>query len=95
MILLDELKPILEPLLSDENAADVIAAIQAVDTHTVDSEVKAAVDAANAEWGKKFKDTFFGKASADDAPDEPDEEPGEEPDAEDVTLDDLIYPDGK
>lgn len=95
MILLDELKPILEPLIDDDKAADVIAAIQAIDTHTVDSEVKAAVEAANEEWGKKFKDTFFGKASADEAPDEPDAEPDEEPDAEDVTLDDLIYPDGK
>lgn len=89
MITMDELKPILEPLVSDENAADVIAAVQAIDTHTVDSEVQAAVDAANAEWGRKFKETFFGGNAAD-----PDPEPDPEPDAEDVTLDDLIYPDG-
>ena len=91
MITMDELKPILEPLVSDENAADVIAAVQAIDTHTVDSEVQAAVDATNKEWGRKFKETFFGGNTADL---EPDPEPDPEPDAEDVTLDDLIYPDG-
>ena len=94
MIVMDELKPILEPLINDENAADIIAAIQAIDTHTAESEVKAAVDAANAEWGRKFKETFFGGASADPEP-EPEPEPDPEPDAEDVSLDDLIYPDGK
>lgn len=91
MILMDELKPILEPLVNDDNAADVIAAIQAIDTHTAESEVAAAVEAANAEWGRKFKETFFGGV----APSEPEPEPEPEPDAEDVSLDDLIYPDGK
>ena len=91
MIVMDELKPILEPLINDENAADIIAAIQAIDTHTAESEVKAAVDAANAEWGRKFKETFFGGAE----PSEPEPEPEPEPDAEDVSLDDLIYPNGK
>lgn len=93
MILMDELKPILEPLVNDENAADIIAAVQAIDTHTVDSEVEAAVTAANAEWGKKFKETFFGGAAPAEPDPEPEPEP--EPDAEDVSLDDLIYPDGK
>lgn len=92
MILMDELKPIIEPLVSDENAAEIISAIQAIDTHTAESEVEAAVAAANAEWGKKFKETFFGGASADP---EPEPEPDPEPDAEDVSLDDLIYPEGK
>lgn len=92
MITMDELKPIIEPLVSDDNAAEIISAIQAIDTHTVDSEVEAAVAAANAEWGRKFKETFFGGAPADP---ESDPEPDPEPDAEDVTLDDLIYPDGK
>lgn len=92
MITMEELKPILEPLVNDENAADIIAAVQAIDTHTVDSEVEAAVAAANAEWGRKFKETFFGGPSTDP---EPEPEPDPEPDAEDVTLDDLIYPDGK
>lgn len=93
MIVMDELKPILEPLINDENAADIIAAIQAIDTHTAESEVKAAVDAANAEWGRKFKETFFGGAAPSEPDPEPEPEP--EPDAEDVSLDDLIYPDGK
>lgn len=93
MILMDELKPIIEPLVSDDNAAEIISAIQDIDTHTAESEVAAAVAAANAEWGKKFKETFFGGAAPSEP--EPDPDPEPEPDAEDVSLDDLIYPDGK
>lgn len=89
MIKMSDLKPILEPLCTEDNAADVIAAVQAIDTVTVDSEVEAAVAAANAEWNRKFKETFFGGAKEEP---EADPEPEEEEINEEATLEDLMNP---
>lgn len=95
MIKLEDLKPIIEPLCPDDKAVEIIEAIQAIDTHTTEADVAAAVAEADAAWNKKFKDTFFGgAAAAEPAAEEVEEAEVEEVD-EDVDLDDLIYPDGK
>lgn len=93
MIKLEDLKPIIEPLCPDDKAVEIIEAIQAIDTHSTEADVEEAVAKANAEWSKKFKETFFGGAPASDP--EPTNEPEPEEVDEDVDLDDLIYPDGK
>lgn len=62
MISMVKLKPILEPLLTDENSASIIESISAIDTEPaadIDAAVKSAVDAANAEWNRRFRETFF------------------------------------
>lgn len=66
MIKMENLKPIIEPLLTDDNSASIIESITAIDTEPntdVDDAVKAAVaeavSAANAEWNRRFRNTFF------------------------------------
>lgn len=63
MINIDELKPIIEPLLTDENSAEVIEAIQAIDRE-VEVDQKA-IDDLNASWNERFKKAFFGDGSAE------------------------------
>lgn len=66
MINMIELKPIIEPLLTEENAAEVISKISEIDREPenqdvpdVSEEVKKAIDANNKEWNERFKSTFF------------------------------------
>lgn len=58
MILMDELKPILEPLLNEENSADIIQQITAIDKNEDDltGSIRKKIDA---EWNEKFKKAFF------------------------------------
>lgn len=95
MIDLNELKPVLEPLLGDD-AADVIDQITALDTHNTDSDVKEAVDKVNAEWQERYRNAFFhGDAAQPTQPATP-KDPDPAPPTDEVpSLDDLIYPDGK
>ena len=65
MINITDLKPIIEPLLNDENSADIISKIQEIDkdvssegTFTQD-DIDSAVKKVNAEWNERFKKTFF------------------------------------
>lgn len=64
MINLDELKPILEPLLEGrEDAATVIESIASLDKPVeVD---RSEIDALNASWNDRFKAAFFGAKAAD------------------------------
>lgn len=74
MIKLDELKPILESLLTDENSAGVIESITAIDTHqgTDETIVERLAEAENKiveldkEWNKKYKETFLGTRPLDE-----------------------------
>lgn len=93
MIKLDELKPIIEPLCTDENAADIIAAVTALDVHDEATAVAEAVAANDAKWNRRFKETFF---SAHSGEENAEGEPAEDHDEEDsddelLTLDELIY----
>ena len=61
MIVLEELKPILEPLLENrDDATDVIAQVQALDKPSETDQ--AAIDNLNAEWQTKF-DTAMSDAA--------------------------------
>ena len=99
MINLDELKPILEPLLTDrEDAASVIEAIQGIDKEVENDQAK--IDALNRDWNNRYMAAFFGNKKAEllsdgagvtieDVPaDEIEEEVQENP-AETITVDDI------
>lgn len=56
MIDMEELKPIIEPLLTEENSTDIIERITALDKPAV---TQADIDRVNKEWGEKYRKTFF------------------------------------
>lgn len=84
MIDLEKLKPILEPLLTGDDAAEIIAAITALDEEV---PTQTAIDELNASWNQKFRDCFFGKNQAADP--EPEEAPEPEPE-EKTRYEDLF-----
>lgn len=89
MIDLEKLKPILEPVLTGDNAAEIIAAIAALDEEV---PTQRAIDELNASWNKKFMDCFFGKNQAADP--EPVPEPEEDTEPEEKTeYEDLFKED--
>lgn len=94
MIDLNELKPILEPLLGDESA-DIIDQITALDTHSTESDVEEAIAKVNADWQQRYKAAFFHGDGVPVSSPAPVVEPEPEPAAEVPSLDDLIYPNGK
>ena|GEM_PF-4993624 len=63
MINIDELKPIIEPLLTEDNSADIIEAITAIDRE-VEADQKT-IDDLNASWNERFKKAFFGDGTAE------------------------------
>lgn len=101
MINLDELKPILEPLLTDrEDAASVIESIQGIDKEVENDQAK--IDALNKSWNDRYLAAFFGNKKAEilsdgagvtieDAPADSIESPAEEPEdpAETISVDDI------
>ena len=56
MIDINELKPILEPLLSGDNAAEVIDRIRGIDRPGV---TQADLDNLNKEWTDRYRKAFF------------------------------------
>lgn len=58
MIDMNDLKPILQPLLNDENTASVIESITAIDKD--DYVSKTEIDKINKEWNDRYTKTFFG-----------------------------------
>lgn len=86
MINIDKLKPILEPLLNDENSVEVIEAIQAIDEPGV---TQADIDAVNKNWQEKFRKAFF----AGDTGTEPEPEGGSEGGEEDEPEEKTRYED--
>lgn len=98
-IRMDDLRPIIEPLLNDENSATIIESISKIDTEPeadIDSAVKAAQAELNESWNKRFKETFMsGVKPADPGTDpapapEPEPEPEPEPDAGPTTFEELF-----
>ena len=97
MIKMDELKPIIEPLLNDENSATVIESIQAIDIYDPEDNSQAiqeAIDANNREWNERFKKAFFNPDSDDSTPDsgmdDTTMESDEDEDEEKTTFEDLF-----
>lgn len=101
MINLDELKPILEPLLTGrEDAASVIESIQGIDKEVENDQAK--IDALNKSWNDRYLAAFFGNKKAEilsdgagvtieDAPADEIESPAEESEdpAETISVDDI------
>lgn len=99
MINLDELKPILEPLLTDrEDSASIIDQIQGIDKEVETDQAK--IDALNKSWNDRYLAAFFGNKKAEilsdgagvtieDVPaSEVEEEPAENP-AETISVEDI------
>lgn len=63
MIDLNELKPILEPLLKGDDSAAVIESITAIDKD--DFVSKSEIDKINKEWNDRYTKTFFGQSNAE------------------------------
>lgn len=89
MINLDELKPIIEPLLNDENSVSVIEQIQAIDRPGVS---QADLDNLNKEWSDRYRKAFFEGVTNDETGNHDSEEQAEEQAGEEekVTFDDLF-----
>lgn len=79
MIDIEELKPILSEILTDENSVDIIEKIQAIDKPGV---TQADLDKLDNEWKERYRKAFFdgveiekqADANADDASDDIEEE---------------------
>lgn len=67
-ISMEKLKPIIEPLMNEENSASLIEQLTAIDEAGPDvsaleaelASTKQALVDSNAAWNAKFKDMFFG-----------------------------------
>ena len=106
MIVLEELKAVLEPLIADkENAADIIDSVTALDKEVpavekvIDQEaIDAAVAAKDKEWNDRYMKAFFGdkaetmSTEVPEVPEVPDEEPtsNEEEELENMTVEKLF-----
>lgn len=105
MIVLEELKAVLEPLIADkENAPDIIDAVKALDKEVptekvIDQEaIDAAVAAKDKEWNDRYMKAFFGdkaetmSTEVPEVPEVPDEEPtsNEEEVLENMTVEKLF-----
>lgn len=92
MIVMDELKTIIEPLLEGrEDAADIIEGIKAIDR---DVEVdRSEIDALNASWNERFKKAFFGEKADNISTEIPTLEEVKEEEVKDENYDgeDLTY----
>lgn len=79
MIDIEELKPILNDILTDENAVDVIEKIQAIDKPGI---TQADLDKLDNEWKERYRKAFFdgveiekqADGNADDASDDIEED---------------------
>lgn len=92
MITLEDLKPILQPVLEGrDDAAEVIEAIQAVDKpEPVDRTAE--IEALNEDWNNRFKEAFFGEKAPvlDSEPPKEPEKKEDEVDGDNITIDDLF-----
>lgn len=86
MIILDELKPILEELIGErEDGADIVDRVSAldkeiepvVDQEAIDAAVSAALEANNKEWNDKYLKAFFGEKAENMSTEAPTETPAE------------------
>ena len=90
MISMDELKPILEPLLDGrEDSASIIESIQGIDKEAPEPDFSEREAAINKEWNDRFMKAFFGEKGKELDTEIPKDEVQEASDA----TDDLDGPD--
>lgn len=103
MINMDELKPILEPLLDGrEDSASIIESIQGIDKEAPEPDFSEKEAAINKEWNDRFMKAFFGEKGKELDTEIPKDEVQEASDAtddldgsdevtpENITIDDLF-----
>ena len=80
MIDLEKLKPIIQPLLTEDNTESVIKAIMEIDEKPKDetdidaliaAKVKEAEDAAKSDYNKRLREMFFGGENPDENHEKP------------------------
>lgn len=59
MIQLEDLKPIIEPLLNEDNTADIIDQIKAIDKEPSPQQESEAVAEVNRQWAERYRKAFF------------------------------------
>lgn len=103
MINMDELKPILEPLLDGrEDSASIIESIQGIDKEAPEPDFSEREAAINKEWNDRFMKAFFGEKGKELGTEIPKDEVQEASDAtddldgsdevtpENITIEDLF-----
>lgn len=100
MISMDELKPILEPILSErEDSATIIESIQGIDKPAEEPDYTAHDAEINKAWNERFMKAFFGEKGGDlktEVPqDEVDNGTVDEVTAEDIGIDDILKEEGE
>jgi len=94
MIVLEDLNPILQPLLEGrEDAADVIESVMAIDKDIETPDNSEEIAKINEEWNQRFKEAFFGPKGEklEGTPPEVPEAPEDEGvTGENITIDDLF-----
>lgn len=97
MIKMDELKPILEPLLEGrEDSAAIIESINGIDREPDPPDFSEREKELNKSWNDRFMKAFFGEKGADMNTDVPtddsvvDEDAVEEIDGEDIAITDIL-----
>lgn len=88
MIDINELKPILADILTDENLVDVIEKITAIDKHGVS---QADLDKLDDEWKERYRKAFFdGVDIEEQAREHADEDSDDIEDTEKMNYEDLF-----
>lgn len=99
MISMDELKPILEPILSErEDSATIIESIQGIDKPAEEPDYTAHDAEINKAWNERFMKAFFGEKGGDlntEVPQGEVDETVDEVTAEDIGIDDILKEEGE
>ena len=99
MISMDELKPILEPVLSErEDSATIIESIQGIDRPAEEPDYTAHDAEINKAWNDRFMKAFFGEKGGDlktEVPQDEVDETVDEVTAEDIGIDDILKEEGE
>lgn len=99
MISMDELKPILEPILSErEDSATIIESIQGIDRPAEEPDYTAHDAEINKAWNERFMKAFFGEKGGDlktEVPQGEVDETEDEVSAEDIGIDDILKEEGE
>lgn len=99
MISMDELKPILEPILSErEDSATIIESIQGIDRPAEEPDYTAHDAEINKAWNERFMKAFFGEKGGDlktEVPQGEVDETVDEVTAEDIGIDDILKEEGE
>ena len=99
MISMDELKPILEPILSErEDSATIIESIQGIDRPAEEPDYTAHDAEINKAWNERFMKAFFGEKGGDlktEVPQGEVDETEDEVTAEDIGIDDILKEEGE